>query len=114
MHNTRCVLAFFIFAGLCAAVVGTQKTGTLGGIISGPDGNPLPGVSVTVVSPASQRETVKTEQNGTFLISNLPSGSYNIEIHAAGYRSVPERNLDVVAGTRTGLNVTMESSKAKD
>lgn len=113
MHNTKWIAALFIVTGLCGGLPGAQTTGTLSGTILGPDGNPLPGVTVTATSPASHRQTAETQQNGTFVIGNLPSGSYDIEIRAAGYRSVAERNVDVVSGTRTGLNVTLERSKTK-
>ena len=113
MHNTKWIAALFIVTSLCGGLLGAQSTGTLSGTILGPDGNPLPGVTVTTKTPANQRRTAESRQNGTFSIGNLPSGSYNIEIRATGYRSVAERNVDVVAGTRTGLNVTMERNKAK-
>jgi hypothetical protein len=114
MHSTKWIAALFVATGLVGGLLGAQSPGTLSGTILGPEGNPLPGVTVTAKSPVSQRKTAETQQNGTFTISNLPSGSYNIEIRAVGYRSVAERNVDVAVGTRTTLNITMERSRPKD
>jgi len=114
MHKTRPIAALFMITILCGSIFGAQRTGILSGTILGPDGKPLPAATVTARSPAIPRqtaETAETQPNGAFTIHNVPSGTYNIEIRAVGYKSVAERNVDVASGIRTTLNVTMERSK---
>lgn len=114
MHIVKRIANLFMLAGLYVGLLCAQSTGTLSGTILGPDLNPLPGVTVTAKSPARQGQSAETQQNGTFTIGNLHSGTYDIEIRAAGYRNVEERNVDVASGTKTTINVTMERSKAKE
>jgi len=113
MLNTKWIAALFIAAALGGGVAGAQAPGTLKGTILGPDLHPLAGVTVSAVSPATHRQTAETIQNGTFTIGDLPSGSYNIEIRAAGYRTVEDPKIDIVSGTKTTINVTLEKSRAK-
>lgn len=81
---TMAVAFAAILAGSAAAQ--TTPTGTLTGKVSDPDGLVLPGVTITVSSPALQgTRTAVTSENGDYLIPFLPAGEYAVVFDLAGF-----------------------------
>lgn len=97
---TTTVMAFFI----CQAAVG-QGTVT-GTIIDASDGSPLPGVNVIV-----QGTTIgaSTNADGRYEITNVPSGTQQIEARFLGYRSVT-KDVTVENGETVELNFELSES----
>jgi iron complex outermembrane receptor protein len=108
---TRFVHAFW------AVVVGTallvplsygQDTGRLTGTVTGADTEEsLPGANVTVVDT---EYGTSTDAEGTFRITGLEAGQYDVRVSFVGYRS-QTRSVTVRAGETTTLNVTLETSQ---
>jgi hypothetical protein len=85
---------------------GTQ-TGVLTGVVESTDGSRLPGVTVTVTSPALQGErTAVTDDEGAYLFRGLPPGTYRVRMTLAGFGDV-ERNVVVALGGTATMNGTM-------
>jgi hypothetical protein len=90
--------------------VAQTPTGTVSGHVVSPDGEALPGVSVSVASPALQGiRTVVSAVNGDFVVPLLPPGEYTITFELSGFETLKEvRN---VAGMQTvSLNARMPLS----
>ena len=68
-------------------VAAQSTTGTISGRVSDSQGLALPGVTVTATSPNLQgtRETV-TSENGDFILSLLPSGTYQLVFDLTGFQ----------------------------
>jgi len=74
-----------------------QTTATLTGVVSSGE-TPLPGVNVTITSPALQGERATTSGDaGTFQFSALPPGDYTIVFTREGFVTV-SRTIDVPLG----------------
>ncbi len=73
---------------LASATAMAGTTGNLTGYVVGPDGAPLPGVTVTVTSPVLQgSRQVTTDAQGFYRLTQLPPGDrYNVRFEATGYR----------------------------
>ena len=72
---------------LAPALLG-QTTGTLTGVVSSGE-TPVPGVTITITSPALQGERVTTSGGaGTFQFSALPPGDYTVKYEREGMDSV--------------------------
>lgn len=86
-----------LFAGTIATAQGTH-TGVLSGTVTDQSGLALPGVTVTITSPAMQgvRSTV-SEINGEYIFKGLPPGVYQAVFELPGFASV-ERTVKVVLG----------------
>ena len=98
------VLAF-AFAGVAAAQ-GTQ-VGTLTGGVKSADGAALPGVTVTLKSPALQgTRTSVTDNTGGYIFRGLPPGTYTVTFNLTGFGTV-ERKLDIALGTSAESSPTM-------
>ena len=69
-----------------------RQSGAVGGRVSSADGLPLPGVTITATSPASQAErVVATDVNGVYALPGLPPGSYTIRFVLDGLTTVERR-----------------------
>jgi len=83
------------------------QTGTLRGLVRDPQDLAIPGVTVTVTSPALQgpRSTV-TDKEGLFAIRALPPGDYQVKFELKGFATTT-RGTTVPLGLVVETNVTM-------
>ena len=74
------------------AVATAQTTnGTISGHVADAQGLALPGVTVNATSPNLQGvRTVVTSENGDYILSLLPSGTYTITFELSGFQTVNE------------------------
>lgn len=74
------------------------QTANVTGTVTGPDGAPLPGVTVTVSSPALMGErTDVTGGNGEYFIRGLTPGSYQVSFSLEGMQTI-ERQVPLQLG----------------
>jgi Carboxypeptidase regulatory-like domain len=97
------LLAFVIVASALAPVslfAQGLQTGTLSGTIKDQSGGVLPGVTITVTSPALQgiRETV-SDGNGNYTIPALPPGVYTLRLELASFAPLVQENIIVPLGS---------------
>jgi len=86
---TLFALTLLIAGSALAQVAGT--TTPLSGIVTG-DGKPLPGVTVTVSSPALQgTRTAVTGEAGGYTFPALPPGSYNVTFALEGMQQITKK-----------------------
>jgi Carboxypeptidase regulatory-like domain len=113
----RIGLALFICV-LCAGEValaqaGGSLSGTIEGIVKVGD-NPVPGVLVTISSPALQgKRSIATGANGDYIFRQLPPGSaksgnaYTVTFALSGMKIV-QQTIDVSLGGSTRQDATLE------
>jgi hypothetical protein len=81
-------LALLALTSAGAFAQGTQ-TGVLTGTVTDQAGLVLPGVTVTVTSPALQRSrTTVTDENGVYTVRGLPPGQYSVRFELLGMRAI--------------------------
>jgi len=85
-------------------------TGTLSGHVNDADKKPLPGVTVTITSPALQgSRTVVTTGTGDFLLALLPAGEYKVSFDLEGFKKV-ERQIKISAAQTAQLDTELSLS----
>ncbi len=109
MKNFRFILAIALALFAIAPSAFSQgSTGTLIGIVSGPDGV-IPGATVTVTDAQTKKErTVLTSGEGSFSITQLEFGSYTVKITAQGFKTHTATDVKINAGQEYSLNTTLE------
>lgn len=122
MTLTRRLLLTMIVATAVAAAVRGQDArsvnpqgtrGVLFGIVKDAAGTVLPGVTVTVVGPTlPQPRSVVTDAAGTYLVPELPAGTYSVAFTLAGYLAMTRDSVVVSPGGRVGLNGTLAPTAA--
>jgi outer membrane receptor protein involved in Fe transport len=108
-NTSRCVALFALGVLLCAPAALAQVTGSVAGIVSDSSGAVLPGATVTLRGPALQREnvTVTTAADGTYRISLVPPGNYDLTVELSGFTTQSRRSVGVALNQVTTLDVMM-------
>src|SRR4029078_9162785 len=90
------LLCGILFTFLLAVSAGAQtRIGTVQGTVKDPNGALLPNATVTVSQPVTgYKQTVITDQQGTFRLVNVPFNTYKIRAEAAGFEPA-EQNIDL-------------------
>ncbi|HMF92675.1 MAG TPA: carboxypeptidase regulatory-like domain-containing protein [Vicinamibacterales bacterium] len=100
------VLAWLLSASPLFAQV--QST-NLVGVVTDPQGAVLPGVTVTVISPALiGSRTAMTEVNGTYRIPSLPEGTYALAFELSGFQTYKRANIVLALGQTLTVDVQLQ------
>jgi hypothetical protein len=105
--RVRTVLAVLCVLALAGVASAQSTTGTISGRVVDGQGLSMPGVTVTATSPNLQgtRETV-TSENGDYILTLLPSGTYMLSFELAGFQS-QQRNVSLAPTQTLPLNIEM-------
>jgi carboxypeptidase family protein len=100
---------------LCMATIGSppvhaqEITGNITGIVTDPSGASLPGVTVTATMTSRNlvREVVSAE-GGSYTLSFLPIGTYDVTFSLTGFKSFTARAIEVHVNDRLELNAKLD------
>ncbi|MDQ1637256.1 MAG: hypothetical protein QOF62_595 [Pyrinomonadaceae bacterium] len=95
-----------IFSAVLA--FGQQARGTLRGVVSDELGGNIVGATVTVTDVAGVEKTAVTNGEGAYTISGLAPGKYAVKVAAAGFAVSDETTVDIAAGQRQSLDLTLK------
>lgn len=100
--------AILLIAGLAFAQ--TTQTGNIVGRVLSPEGEGLPGVSVTLTSPAMIIPSMSaiTGERGAFRFMALAPGDYQITFELSGMKTVIRKGVKVEVARTATLDITME------
>lgn len=102
------MLAMVTMLVAAPALRAQNPTGTVTGTVTGPDGQPLPGVTVTLTSPSLQGARVTTTGvNGAYHQPLLPAGDYRVTYELDGFAAL-EREVKLSAAVTTRSDVQMQ------
>ncbi|PYR81067.1 MAG: hypothetical protein DMF87_06670 [Acidobacteria bacterium] len=103
-------LLVFLFPGLLPTPSAWAQIATaeLNGRVTDESGAVLPGATVTVTQTATGLvRTVVTESTGTYLISNLPTGPYRLEVMLQGFRTYVQTGIVLQVGATPTINAVL-------
>ncbi len=103
----KTILILFVLAFALSGSAFAQ-TGKISGRITDKEtGEPLPGVNVmlkgTTIGSA-------TDINGSYIIINIPAGTYDVVAKMVGYQSVIQKDVKVVSGLTTKLDFKLSTA----
>lgn len=104
-------LIFTIAFLLLGVFASAQEFGAIRGTVRDTEGNPLPGVSITLTgSKIAPMATVSSER-GNFRFLNLPvANDYTLKLELAGFKPITRQQLNVSFGRDITLDLTMEQA----
>ena len=117
VHNCRrrtlaaiellCLIALVLVPG---AAAGQSPSATVVGQVIDESGGVLPGVTVTLRSPALQvpEVTTMTDERGEYRITPLPIGVYSVEYTLSGFQTVRLPEVRLTTGFSAKLDETMK------
>src|SRR5438067_635498 len=92
-----------------AAASAQLSTAELSGRVTDTSGAVLPGVTVTMTQTDTQAtRTAITDADGTYVISNLPTGPYKLEVSLQGFRSYVQTGITLQVGATPTINAVLE------
>src|SRR5262245_18578229 len=100
---------------LTCAQVWAQATAQISGTVKDQSGAVLPGVEVT----ATQTDTgiarmAVTNETGSYVLSNLPTGPYRLEASLPGFRTFVQTGLQLQVNTNPVINPTLEIGQVNE
>src|SRR3954462_371851 len=98
----RCVAACLLLFAALTPVFGQGSTGTLSGTVHDQQGGAIPGASVTVIneSKAVTVATVVTNGSGDFVVPNLATGTYKLQVEMPQFKTLNLPGVVVTSGDR--------------
>jgi outer membrane receptor protein involved in Fe transport len=84
----------------------STTTGAIGGVVTNPNKEVVPGASVTVRNMETNKEdSASTDDSGRFKVANLQPGKYAVTVNSSGFSPLTQENVVVEIGRETGLEV---------
>ena len=107
MRSQYVLLALLlVLGGSVAAAAQETTTGSIGGRVVDAQNLPVPGATVTIVSPQGDR-TFTTDSDGRFLAPFLTPGAYEIKVELQGFRPLDRKGIQLQVGQRIELPLGM-------
>jgi len=98
---------FVLFLGSSSAHA--QATAQLTGRVTDASDAVLPGVAVTATqTDTGLTRTAFTDAEGAYVITNLPTGPYRLEMMLAGFRTYTQTGIVLQVGATPTINVVLE------
>ncbi|MGA2725618.1 MAG: carboxypeptidase regulatory-like domain-containing protein [Bryobacteraceae bacterium] len=86
-----------------------RDLGTITGTVTDPSGAAVPGAAITITNVATgESYKLETTSVGDYTRPALPPGTYTVAAEATGFRRVSQENVQVTAGSRVGIPLTLE------
>lgn len=118
MKSERIRYLFVVFFFLLMPILANAQanTGILTGTVLDEDGQPLPGVEVTISSPAliSPQLSRLTNERGLFRFPYLPPGTYTLNAKLTGFNVYRTENISILLNLTTELKVVMKAAKLEE
>jgi hypothetical protein len=100
-----CLVSLFFFQ---------LRTGTITGIVVDEEGNPLPGVSVTIEGPnLVGSRTAITSDSGVFRFRRVPIGIYLVRAEISGFKTFVKEDIVVRVGRTINVNLSISMTIPK-
>lgn len=88
-------------------------TGQITGVVTDPSGAAVPNASITVAGSALMGpRTTTTHTDGTYLIAELPPGTYDLTVAVSGFKTYAQKGVVITVGFTATVNVALQVGEA--
>ncbi len=107
-------LAVTVFIGLTGANAQTFKATVVGQVVDSA-GASVPNATVTITQPATnQTQTVTSDGDGNFTISQLDPGSYTLRVEASNFKILEQTNLVLETNQSARLSLILAAGNISE
>ena len=100
---------------LTATTAWAQATAQMNGTVSDDTGGVLPGVTVTATqTDQGVTRVAVTDGTGTYVLTNLPTGPYQIEVGLQGFQTYIQTGIVLQVGDSASINVSLGLSTLEE
>src|SRR5690242_20231203 len=106
-----------LLALLILTTTGYAQSGgtTIRGTVKDPNGNVVAGATVTITDPAKNfTRTQNTNQEGGYIFTAVPPGTYRLDVSAAGFKTASASGLVALVDTPTVRDVQLEIGQVSE
>src|SRR5215469_1597209 len=99
----------FALLGFAQPAYAQVLYGSVSGSVTDPTGAAVAKAHIVATNRATsfQRET-EADENGHYLLPDLPPGSYDLKVTATGFKPLTQTNLTITANTVTNADVRLQ------
>jgi Carboxypeptidase regulatory-like domain len=109
MKFLRTAFCLFLFLLCVSGAALAQDTGTFTGTVHDSSGAVVVGAQVNISNSAiGMNKTVTTNTDGDWVTPYLPTGAYNINVSAKGFKKYEARGVALRVGQKARVDVTLE------
>ncbi len=103
----------FVLSTLLSSAAYAQYTGTIQGLVTDPAGAVVVGAQVTATNNANNdSRTVMTDDQGEYVITALPPGTYEVRVKQANFAEFVAKNVELHVSSSYDLNAQLKLAKA--
>jgi hypothetical protein len=104
----RAIFPFLLIFLLLHSSRAQSPDGTISGIVTDPTGAPIAGAEIVVVNDLTRVQYAgKTNDEGIYLVSNLPPGAYRIQVAKTGFKTIIKPDITVNVQDALALNFAL-------
>lgn len=110
----KLIFIFLVTFAFVSLVVFSQsrETGSIEGKVTDDEGQPLPGVTITLSSPSLMgTRAAVTDDEGRYRFVALMPGTYAVEASLEGFITVKKENIRLHLGTTLTVDITLKIAK---
>jgi len=112
MKKALLLMSLFL---IVAVVAFGAEFGAIKGVVKDADGQPLPGINVTLSGSKIVTMSAVTSDGGHFRFLNLPVASdYNLKLEISGFKTHIQEDMTVTFGKDINLAITMEMTTLQE
>ncbi len=103
----RCIL-LFLFALILGTAVWASITGSISGLVTDPTGAVVVGAQVIAIETQTGiRTETMTDSRGFYNFPTLPIGTYDVEVHQAGFKTFRQTDIKIDANSALKVDVAL-------
>ncbi len=103
-----CVLIATVFLFAANSTLGQVSTATLTGTVVDPQKSAVAGASVTAKENSTGLErTTQTSSDGSYTLTNLPAGTYDVTVEAKGFARSVVKGLALEVGRTASADISL-------
>lgn len=103
------LLISLLIVTFSSVLLAQRQTGSIKGTITDEEGNPLPGATVTITSPAMiGSRTFVTTATGDFRFPAVPPGEYTLRVELSGFQTVERTGIIVHVGMTVTVDIALK------
>ena len=104
MRRVRLVACVVVMLMTSIGVMGQTASSSIQGRVSDPQGAPVASATVTVTGQGNGiTRSATTGTDGTFVVANLPPGTVDLSVVAAGFKDLSRKDIVLEVGRTTAL-----------
>jgi Carboxypeptidase regulatory-like domain/TonB-dependent Receptor Plug Domain len=109
------VFVFLASIWLMPPSYGQSPNGTISGLVLDPSGAVIAGAEITIVNDATRLQySTKTNNEGIYVVPNLPPGSYRLQVSKIGFKTLIKPDITLNVQDALAINFTVPVGAASE